>query len=401
MAVRAVLAAMAVALTLSACGGAPRAPGHGTDPLSWEDLERDGLGDARLAVLVAPYGEKAGGPGGSGRLGLVDGEGATRFLDRGANPAARLGGRPGTLCAETTKSVVNVSAEGARRQAAPALGSQGVATVVREDGTCLRFVPDGAHGVHREQAGGITTVTTRDLTDIAGVSPGAAWLLGSEDGFGETYDLVRVDLATGATSRAASWSGVVRREPDGRRLLGDVLASRLFWHGGRLHHLLEARAVRNEDDPAEVRPGVRAEIHLVSIDPRTGRRESTPLFGVRQALTSSREGRESSTAWALAEGHLHDGAIVTVNGDGELLAVDLDTRAVRTIGRLSDRAMSAETVGAWHGSRLTLVVREGTARVVREDYDLRTGALVDSQRLDGFDGVLTGGTYLQGAAIVG
>ena len=232
------------------------------------------------------------------------------------------------------------------------------------------------------------------IADATGVSPGAAWVLGTDAPASDapTTRLVRVDLATGRTDPVGAWPSGELREPDGRRVGADSSPTDLFWHRDRLHHLVQLGATSDEGEAVEMRPGVRGEIHLVSIDPRTGRRESTHLLDVPGG----------DLVWGPSRGHLHDGSIVTIDRRDRILAVDVAERSLRVVGRLSDRARGADDVAvAWDGPTLTLLLRDGPERVVREDYDLTTGELVRSRRLSGFAGVLSSDARLASVVVTG
>ncbi|MCL3837997.1 hypothetical protein [Aeromicrobium duanguangcaii] len=405
--VGAVVTGLVVATVLSACapvaGGlsvADGPPGVGANPITWQDVQRDGLGGARLALLVSPYDAKAGHPA---RLGLVDEDGTTRFLDLDADPEAELGGRRGILCAQTADAALRIDGRGAERHALPGPGGYGHATTVRADGSCVRVM---SGGVAWEQDGrGMTTGAWPALPEATAVSEDAVWVATTDgDEPGTTVTLLRTDLTTGRTETVSQWPTLLRREPDGRRLSGDLLVSELFRHDGRLHHLVEVSARSGDDEPATIRPGVKSEVHLVSIDPRTGRRESTALFVTRAGVEEPSEAgaHVPQGAHALFAGHLHDGSIFAVDADGEILAIDLGSRSVRVTGRLSPRARAAsDLVATWAAGSLTVVVRGESGRVTAQDYDLATGRLRNSTTLSGLRGVLSTRTFVSSLAVVG
>lgn len=381
---------MAALGLMAACGPVSDwgEPGVGEDPLAWQDARRDGLGGAELAVLVSPWEPKWGHPG---RLGLVGPDGAVRFVDLDMNPGVEVGGGHGVVCGETADEPLVIDDRGARTGTASGAIGFGSGTRVREDGSCVRL---GSDVVGWEQSGRSMRADLPVLVDATGVSPGAAWALGTDDPASDAprIRLLRVDLATGRTTPAGAWPSVERREPDGRRVGAEHSPTELFWHRDRLHHLVQLGAMSDEGGSVEIRPGVRGELHLVSIDPRTGRRESTDLLDTPGA----------DLVWGPSRGHLHDDSIFTIDRHDRILAVDVAERSLRVVGRLSDHARGAEDVAvAWDGSTLTLLLRDGAERVTREDYDLTTGELVRSRRLSGFAGVLGSDTHLASVVVTG
>lgn len=393
------VAVAAMVAGVAACAPATRTPDPGQDPLSWEDVRRHGLGDARFAVLVSPYPDK---PAGNSRLGLVAADGTTRFLDL-EMAAGEIAGQPGSLCAATPNTTLAIDRDGAhRRAAAGGLDPWGGWTRVRADGSCTwRNWDDGVRWV---QDGRAMSVTVPAQTPAVGLSPAAMWVRdGDESPLPSSVRLTRVDLVAGRTERVAQWSNQIARSGD-RRLVADHALTDLFWHEGRVHWLEEVSGyVGGEDERADIRPGVGVEVHLASVDPRTGRRELTHLLDTVNGLQHPEDSESTAiAAWAMGSGHLHEGRIYTGNGADEIVAVDLATRRAQVVGSLRERSTAAQdVVAAWHGGTLSLLVREESGRVVAEDYDIAAGELTGTMVLSGLDGVLDDQTYLESAAVVG
>lgn len=394
--------AVAMVATVAACAPALHTPDVGDDPLSWEDVRRGGLGDARFAVLVSPYPDKAAG---NGRVGLVSPDGATRWIDL-EMAAGPIDGRPGVLCAATRSTMLTITATGAaRRPVAGGVDGWGGWTRARADGTCTwRGWTNGVTWTHDGRVMSASAAALSTGSPVIALSTGTMWVRdGDESALESPVRLTSVDLRTGRTASVAHWSNLIERTGD-RRLVAETALTSLFWHGGRVHWLEEVVAyVGEEDEGADIRPGVGAEAHLASVDPRTGRREVTHLLDTRNGLHQSPEepDRTEPAAWALASGHLHEGTIYTGNGNAEIIAIDLATRTTRVVGALSARSRTApDVVAAWRGETLSLLMRD-ESEVVVEDYDLTTGALTASTTLRGLEGVLDDRTYLASAAIVG
>ena len=174
--------------------------------------------------------------------------------------------------------------------------------------------------------------------------------------------LYATDLSGHTLRRARSWDrwqDVPRPGPGSETDLQPV--SDVVGHEGRLWYLEERESAR------------RTQLWLASVDPGTGRYHSTPLDRPQPSSDSVTVG-----------GHLYAGRLYAVVG-GDIVAVDLGTRSLKVVGRLSrDVRRIAAPIVSWREGTLSVLAFLDDHRTARwETYDLRSGSRTRSVDVPG------------------
>ncbi|MET1133220.1 MAG: hypothetical protein ABWX60_07365 [Aeromicrobium sp.] len=398
----------AVALAVGACTS-----GVALDEdqrLSWSELEAAGLRQEHdLAVLSTSYFD-AWNP--KGHVALIDGEGRTSVLEIPHQMNGKLAARGRVLCATTGDGTLRIGDTGAQRWKRDEYTGIGHWAGVTDDGTCVSVLNSGAgpHGyatdVYWNGQGPERHAAVRVVPGPAGVRGGAVWVrdAGIEAPDGK-ISLHRADPTSPEASMVVAWSPRTGSSHDGKALyFEEGHGSELFWADGRFHYLEDIFAVTvREGGQGEIRPGIRSQTWLASLNPRTQQREATLLVETPAGLFGRDDPtlREHTAVISMKSGHLHRGAIYTANGHGELLRVDLAARAMTRLGHLSEAALDASgAVAAWRDARLTLVLTATDGTVTREDYDLDAGSLTATTPLPELAPLAEGARHLASAALL-
>lgn len=398
-----------ISLVLSGCSSAPQ-PAE-DQRLSWRELSGSGLGsEERLAVFLSTFPD-ADGPG--GLVGLIDGNGETRFLSTEPHDGGLIASEDRVLCATDRLRTYRISTAGASRTSRGGYErSSGHWTGVSESGECIAVLNSGMGerhydtDVYWEVDGALSHSVVPDIPGPTGTSPGAMWVRnGSLTKIPGRLTLYRTDLRTGATSQAMSWP-TWRESQDGQRLnFDDGYATNLFWHEGRLVYLEDLLTVDKTGQRTEIKPGVYGELRLASIDPQARRHESTLLQYTSDGLLSpATEGDPvNPAAVAMRAGHLDGDTLYSANAAGQIVGVDLEAKSLRVVGELSSATTRAtQAAAAWRGDRLYLVLVAADRSVSIETYDLSAGDRVDTQEVHGWGKVLEHEQlYLSSAAALG
>lgn len=403
---------LAVAITtvlwLSACTDTPR-PEEGRE-VPWSVLQDDGLDPGQqLAVFVTTWPDAEP----VGFLALVDREGDAKFVETDAFTGPALAASNDVLCVSDQTQNHRVVADSAERRKRGGYPGGGHWSGVRDDDTCVLVLNSGVADdgyetdVHWEQDGKAMHSVVPDIPGPAGQSPDAVWVRsGGLSTIGGELSLYRTDLASGQTIKAMTWPTLREPANDSRPALDfdDSYASDLFWHQDRLYFIEDVTAISPEGESVEIKPGITSEVRLAEIDPAAKTYNSTPLRYTAAGLmapSGNPDAVEGPVPVALRDGYVSNGSLYTADGDGHLLAVDLGTKKLRTVGRFSETALSAvDAVAAWKGSRLALVLTSADGDIVYETYDLDTGELTSTQKVNGFSELLDGDQFYIGDAAI-
>lgn len=307
---------------------------------------------------------------GTGALVAISNDGTTRSLAVGSLDNALIAAGPRrwlTYSSETRTTTIRGDRVDAWRRPAEQqtghwtgiAGNRSVAvfnTGVTSMGyTTDVFITDGATRLH-----GVVP----DVPGAAGATKNAVWVLsgGSSNNDGRVT-LYKVSLNKKARVTTMQWAY------RGARRGGSFSeASGIHAYRGRLWYLehLGSSIRGNREGPR---------LGLAEVDPTSGKYVSHPLGSLERYVYDDADG-VNRVAAAARNGHLHSGRLFTLNGDGAIYRVDLQSARLDVIGHVSDRARdSTKAAVAWSGGELVILGEEGssTKDMFLETYSLETG----------------------------
>jgi hypothetical protein len=396
-------------LLLAATGGCTADPHPESEAkATWQTVERDGLApNQKMAVFLSTFPDA---DNRAGYVGLVDTSGKTTFLTTQFHDNGLVAARDGVLCATDRLATYQISDKGASKVERGGYEmSSGHWTGVKGDGTCVTVLNSGMGTRHYDtevywqDRGELRKSVVPDVPGPTGQSPGAIWVRNA--GVSEIpgrLKLYRTDLETGATVEVMSWPTRTTERAGLKVHFDDGYATNLFWDNERLVYLEDLTTVDERGERVDIKPGFSSELRLASIDPVGKVHSSTLLRYTAGGLRGPAEspGSTNVAAIAMRAGHLHAGSIFSATSAGEVIAVDIAKKSIRTVGSLTRDARTAvEAVAAWRKDRLYLVLLSEEKEVTLESYDLERGKLLESQRLSGWQKLVDGGQlYLSSAA---
>lgn len=213
----------------------------------------------------------------------------------------------------------------------------------------------------------------------SGLGPDAFWTIEMvDDDEDPEVTLFRTDLASAKTAPWLRWRHW--RDPGSSRTTTFTPASNLFHHRNQLHFLELYAGVTRDGRYVGLRGDDDQQLRLASIDLRTRTYESTRVRTLDGGLTE-RGSHPSALANAAARGVRIGDRLITVDYDGNIVSVSLESGHATNLARVSAEARHAgEAVVSWeHGELAVLALpRDRTTPGVVERYSLNDGRRISS-----------------------
>ena len=394
---RLMLGAVATALVAGGCASGPVEPPQ-ESTLSWAKVESHGWDDAAYAVsLSSPLGK---GSNRDGYLALVGRDGTARFVRTGPADGARIAQERGTLCAASESTNYQLSSTSGRRWKRSGEAGSPVAAFRLDHGSCAFVIANGTNRLSWGTGSRWSNKPVLGGTDQFGVHDGVLSSVSPTTDQGDG-SLGQLDLASGRERQVMSWApGGPQRPPGAGSAVASAVGDGIFSHRGRLFFLEEVRFLKpGTDTVVEVARGVKDQLRLGELDPVAKSYRSTVLHNLPEGMF---DGTATAAAVACSRASaLQGSAILTCDSDGNIVAVDVESRSWRSVGRLSDDATgAADAAAAFAPGRLVMFPVDHGGRMRVETYDLRTGRLVSTKRVAGMEKLIRGGVGPWSAAVL-